>query len=70
MSLESAGVVALNVCNVVNQQATDSFGNGTSLRSAFLYQAGENIVGNEREILSRINSGVTSSGSLAGFPLI
>ena len=70
LSLKDAGVVAINSCFVLNIQETDSFGNGTAMRSTFLFQgAGEDITGNEIEILSRINTGYKSDGSLAEFRL-
>lgn len=69
MSLKTAGVVAINACNIVSAQATDTFGNGTSLRSAFLRQSGEDITGDEQEILNRINTGKTKQGDLADFRL-
>jgi hypothetical protein len=69
MSLQKAGVVAIDTCNIVSAQATDSFGNGTSLRSAFLYQSGEDITSNQSEILTRINTGLTSSGASTNFRL-
>jgi hypothetical protein len=70
MSLKDAGVVAINTCYVLNKQEEDAFGNGTSMRSAFLYQSGEDITGNQAEILNRLNTGYTSSGLPAEFRLI
>ena len=69
-SLEQAKVAAINVCNIVSQQATDAFGNGTSLRSAFLFETGdENIVNDQTEIVKRITTGKTSAGVDATFRL-
>lgn len=69
LALKDAGVVALNTCNVVNQEDRDAFGNGTSLRSAFLFQQGEDITGDESEILKRLATGVSSKGQSVSFRL-
>ncbi len=69
-TLEQAGVVAINACNVINAEAQDAFGNGTSLRSAFLYNdSKENFTGKESEIINRLDTGKTSTGADAKFRL-
>ena len=69
-TLADAGVVALNACNIIHSEAQDAFGNGTSLRSAFLYnERRENLTGKETEILSRLATGKTSTGDDASFRL-
>ncbi|MBY0452245.1 MAG: iron-regulated protein frpA, partial [Bdellovibrionaceae bacterium] len=72
ISLKDAGVVALNTCNVVHQQETDSFGNGTALRSAFLFSSNtqiDSLLSNEDEILKQLEEGETSKGEKAEFRL-
>lgn len=69
ISLKDAGVVAINSCHISHKEDKDMFGNGTALRSAFLFQSGEDITGNEAEILKRIDSGKTSDGKNADFRL-
>ncbi len=68
-SLKDVGVVAINACNIVHADATDAFGNGTSLRSAFLFQDGEDITDNETEIVNRLEKGVRADGKDADFRL-
>lgn len=68
-SLREVGVVAINACNVVSREAFDSYGNGTALRSAFLYQQGEDITENMSEIIQRLKTGRTGSGAAAQFRL-
>jgi hypothetical protein len=69
-SLKEAGVVALNTCYIVHNQDADAFGNGTAMRSAFLYQDGdEDITGDEAEILKRLETGKKTDGSDASFRL-
>jgi hypothetical protein len=68
-TLKEAGVVAINTCNIVHADATDAYGNGTSLRSAFLYQEDEDITENEEEILNRLEKGVKADGTDASFRL-
>lgn len=65
-SLKSSGVVAISSCNIVHTQTEDSFGNGTHLRSAFLFDTEEVA---EDEIVNRISSGVKEDGSDAEFRL-
>ncbi len=65
MSLEAAGVSALNTCNIVDVQERDQFGNGSALRSAFLYSPNEKL--NESEILNRLKTGETSIKAKAEF---
>jgi hypothetical protein len=72
ISLKEAGVVALNTCHVVNQQETDSFGNGTALRSAFLFSSNaqiDSLLGNEDEILNQLELGESTNGEKAQFRL-
>lgn len=72
MSLRDAGVVALNTCNVVSQQETDKFGNGTALRSAFLFASNAQIdalLQNESEIVKQLEEGQSSKGEKAEFRL-
>ncbi len=66
-TLAEAGVAAINVCKLYDRQEYDQYGNDTSMRSAFLYMPGEQIVGNEAEVLSRITSGKTAQGGEAEF---
>ncbi len=66
-SLADAGVVAVSSCNIVHNETEDSFGNGTHLRSAFLFDTKKNI--DEVEIINRIITGETSDGLEAEFRL-
>lgn len=67
-SLEEQGVAALNVCYIEHMQSEDAFGNGTSMRSAFLkVNPGEQLP--EAEILTRLEDGKKSDGTNADFRL-
>jgi hypothetical protein len=66
-SLESAGVAALNTCNVIDKVASDAFGNMTDLRSAFLYRSSEAILAGEDAILRALKTGLVSEGVQANF---
>ena len=70
-SLHDLGIVAINACNVRNHQEADAFGNGTTMRSAFLYQDlnQEDITNNTTEIVNRLTTGLTASGATATFRL-
>lgn len=68
-SLQQAGVVALNACNIVHNEAQDAFGNGTSLRSAFLYNDDPSSTLTESEILHRLDTGKTTANQEASFRL-
>ena len=72
ISLKEAGVVALNACNIVSQQEADSFGNGTALRSAFLFSSNtkiDSLLNNESEIVKQLEDGESSKGEKAEFRL-
>ncbi len=72
ISLKEAGVVALNTCNIVSQQEADSFGNGTALRSAFLFSSNtkiDSLLNNEPEIVKQLEDGESSKGEKAEFRL-
>ena len=64
-SLEESGVAALNTCNVLSSEEKDQFGNGSAMRSAFLFSPNESL--SETEILHRISTGETSSSETAEF---
>jgi len=66
-TLAEAGVAAINVCKLYDRPEYDQYGNDTSQRSAFLYMPGEQIIGNDAEILSRITTGKTAVGGAAEF---
>jgi len=69
-SLESVGVLAINTCNIVHQELHDQFGNGTSLRSAFLYRSAEDAkLPEQDEIINRLKTGKTSKNKDADFRL-
>ena len=69
-SLESAGVLAINACNIIHQELTDQFGNGTSLRSAFLYRSTDDKeIPDQEEIINRLKTGKTSQNQDAEFRL-
>lgn len=69
-SLESVGVLAINTCNIVHQELHDKFGNGTSLRSAFLYRSADDLeIPTQDEIINRLKTGMTSKNKEADFRL-
>lgn len=65
-SLNDAGVLAISSCNIIHNETEDSFGNGTHLRSAFLYNSSKEKL-TEDEIIYRITTGEKSNGGEAEF---
>ncbi|OFZ31873.1 MAG: hypothetical protein A2622_11680 [Bdellovibrionales bacterium RIFCSPHIGHO2_01_FULL_40_29] len=71
-SLKDVGVVALNVCHYISEKETDSFGNGTAMRSAFLRADPEditNLLADEDEIISQLQDGLDKNGKQVEFRL-
>jgi hypothetical protein len=67
-SLKDSGILAINACNIVSAEDHDAFGNGTSLRSAFLFNSANETLTND-EILKRLDTGMTKTGQEASFRL-
>ncbi len=69
-SLADKGVLAISACNITHQEAFDIFGNGTSLRSAFLAkEVNDPALVDDKEIINRIKTGLTSLQTDATFRL-
>lgn len=68
-SLAEAGVIAISSCNIVHSESEDSFGNGTHLRSAFLFESDKDSKLDEEEIIYRITTGEKGVGGQAEFRL-
>lgn len=69
-SLRELGILAINACHIIHAEEQDAFGNGTSLRSAFLMNMpGENLVDKEHEILHRLYTGYGLEGEPTNFRL-
>ncbi|PWU13300.1 MAG: hypothetical protein C5B49_14920 [Bdellovibrio sp.] len=72
-SLSDVGVIAINTCNVVSSDAVDPFGNGTSMRSAFLYRDPKTISPlnpvDVDSVIHQLETGYVSDGVPATFRL-
>jgi len=67
-SLKDAGILAINACNIVSAEDHDMFGNGTSLRSAFLFNQDKEQLTDD-QIVSRLETGLKADGHDASFRL-
>ncbi len=68
-TLKESGVVAINTCNIVHNEVSDSFGNGTQLRSSFLIQKNKDITSDTEEILYQLKNGKSTAGETQEFRL-